>query len=145
MKFNNGSDGLCILLYNICIKITSRRKEVEIQKIAAKLKISPKIFFYGFGICIMQRIYGKTLDKCSQNELDLCKENILYSLNKLIENKIFHNDLHLQNLILDKSNKIWIIDFGDANIINNVNNLSISIYQIEYSAKSHKKILNLNE
>lgn len=93
----------------------------------------------------MQRIYGKTLDKCSQNELDLCKENILYSLNKLIENKIFHNDLHLQNLILDKSNKIWIIDFGDANIINNVNNLSISIYQIEYSAKSHKKILNLNE
>ena len=45
MKFNNGSDGLCILLYNICIKIPSRRKEVEIQKIAAKLKISPKIFF----------------------------------------------------------------------------------------------------
>ena len=145
MKFNKGSDGLCILLHNICIKIPTSYKEVEIQKIASELEISPKIFFYGFGICIMERIYGKTLDKCSQNELDLCKEYILSNLNKLIENKIFHNDLHLQNIMLDKSNKVWIIDFGDANIINNVNNLSISIYQIDYSAKSHKKILNLNE
>lgn len=92
----------------------------------------------------MQKIYGKTLDKCSQNELDLHHQNILSNLNKLIEKKIFHNDLHLQNLILDKSNKVWIIDFGDANIIHNINNLSISIYQIEYSAKSNKKILNLN-
>ena len=74
MKFNKGSDGLCILLHNICIKIPTSYKEVEIQKIASELEISPKIFFYGFGICIMERIYGKTLDKCSQNELDLCKE-----------------------------------------------------------------------
>jgi predicted Ser/Thr protein kinase len=145
MIFDKGSDGICILLHNICIKIPTRYKEVQIQKIAAQSKISPKIYFYAFGICIMERIYGKTLDKCTQLELNLCQENILHCLNKLIENNILHNDLHLQNLMLDKSNKLWIIDFGDAKIINDPNNLSISIYQIEYSAKSYKKILNFNK
>ena len=46
---------------------------------------------------------------------------------------------------LDKSNKVWIIDFGDAKIINNPDNLSISIYQIEYSAIMYGKILIFNK
>lgn len=145
MKFDKGSDGICILLFNICIKIPSYYKEVKIQKIAAQCQISPKIYFYTFGICIMERIYGKTLDKCSQIELNLCQENILYCLNKLIENNIFHNDLHLKNLILDKSNKVWIIDFGDAKLINYPYNLSISIYQLEHSAIMYGKILIFNK
>lgn len=117
----------------------------KFKKIAAQSQISPKIYFYAFGICIMERIHGKTLDKCSQHELNLCQENISYCLNKLIQNNIFHNDLHLKNLMLDKSNKVWIIDFGDAKLINNPDNLSISIYQLEYSAKSYKKILIFNK
>ena len=38
-------------------------------------------------------------------------KNILYNIHKL---KVSQNDIRFENIIIDKDNKVWLIDFGLA-------------------------------
>ncbi len=142
-NITKGRDSCLVLLFSQwCLKIKVNNQEMMIQKKTAELLIAPSIYCYLSGICIMKRIIGKTLDQCTQNQLDLITNDLKNILIILSENNIFHNDLHLKNIILDENNKIWIIDFGDAKISTNKDIYNISKFQISHSANCYgKKII----
>ena len=64
----------------------------------------------------MPFIEGKKLSDCldkipEKQVLNVCKK-IGESLAKLHDNNIIHGDLTTSNLILDKNDNVWLIDFG---------------------------------
>ena len=133
-----GTESIVIILNNYAIKFPVYKKEYFIQKCVPSY-ISPKIYFYFCGICMMKYISGKTLNDVILNK-NLTSEiinNIENTIKKLVYDfSIFHKDLHGRNIIIDNNNIIWIIDYGDSCITNNYN------YAYAYSMHQIEKIIN---
>ena len=139
-----GRDSFIVCLCsNWCFKFPTTNKEIIIQKKASELGIAPPVYFSSNKFCIMKRIIGKTLNDCNQIELDHITPDLKNIIKKLDNNNIFHNDLHLKNIILDKNYKIWVIDYGDAIITNKKDIYNISKYQICHSAQCYGKNIKL--
>ena len=102
--------------------------EMEASKIAAQLNIGPKIYYSTLcidptdyekiiGYIVMERIYGKNID--NKLEIDNYIDDIFNKINLLYENGIYYNDFHVNNFIIeDKTNKLYIIDYGEICDIN---------------------------
>ena len=139
LKFYRGTESIIIICNKYAIKFPVYKREYLIQK-SLPYYISPKIYYYFCGFCIMQTISGKTLENIIlNNELNIeIFDNIENAIKKLVyDYSIFHKDLHGKNIIIDKNNKVWIIDYGDACITN--------YYDYAYSYSIHQigQILNI--
>ena len=96
----------------------------EIKKIS-KLKDKHIVTVYdaeyndGIHMCSMEYIEGESLEKWCQNNYNLKKRiKICYQILKTVENYqkegIIHGDLHSRNILVDKDEQIYIIDFGTS-------------------------------
>ena len=104
----------------------SMNNEFKIHKIAEKLVPCPKIIDYyiedDMGYYLMERINGESINDCyGDNPKDVPKE-IWKQVHNII-NKLYYNDIHYlditsYNFIIEKNTeKIYIIDFGDAKVV----------------------------
>jgi hypothetical protein len=99
--------------------------ESEIQKKAYKIVSCPEVksFFTheGKNYLIMERILGKTIYEIyGDNEKNVPKkiwQQIREIITKLYYEDIHYLDISPYNFILDKNDKVYIIDFGDACIV----------------------------
>jgi serine/threonine protein kinase len=103
--------------------ISTIKKEVDMQKIAASIKLSPKIIEYDLN---KKYIIMQALDK---NLFDLMKKKngkisqkyqkeMLKIFKTLDQIGIFHKDPSPLNFMLDSKDDLYIIDFGMASNIN---------------------------
>lgn len=103
--------------------ISAIKKEVDMQKIAASIKLSPKIIEYDLN---KKYIIMQALDK---NLFDLMKKKngkisqkyqkeMLKIFKTLDQIGIFHKDPSPLNFMLDSKDDLYIIDFGMASNIN---------------------------
>ena len=104
----------------------SMNNEFKIHKLAEKLVPCPKIIDYYIedevGYYLMERINGESInDFYGDNPKDVPKE-IWKQIHSII-NKLYYNDIHYlditsYNFIIEKNTeKIYIIDFGDAKVV----------------------------
>lgn len=115
----------------IVIKTTSKplnEKEYEIQELAYKLGIAPKIINHSFDnihkklIIEMEYVDGITLDnylKQPTAEKKKAKHALFIALNKLYNKGIDHKDLNGNNIIIvteDGKLGVKIIDYGHAKL-----------------------------
>jgi serine/threonine protein kinase len=67
----------------------------------------------------------------------------IYMIHTLYENNIAHNDAHLNNFMLDKHGKLYIIDFGKTRKIGKKGNKNeLLIHEYEFIAISLYKLYN---
>jgi 3-deoxy-D-manno-octulosonic acid kinase len=55
-------------------------------------------------------------DANNQPRFELAMEQLVIQVEKLIENRIFHVDLHPGNVVIDHTNQLYILDFDKAQI-----------------------------
>jgi len=109
------------------------KAELDTSRRASELNIGPKVHYTCFddknkiGYLVMDRIDGVTIDRILETANNSVKNKILAKaqelFNKLYENGIYHRDIHAGNLMWgrtqsDKTQRLWIIDFG---MIENLN------------------------
>lgn len=99
-----------------------RLSEVKILKLAGDLGISPKILSHDRrdkGLIIaMEFIDGEVArNRLKQGYLDYkLSKKILERLAFMHTNEIAHEDLHLDNVLIDRWGKIFFIDFGYSSL-----------------------------
>ena len=100
-------------------KIRKRRTKCETKLLAKASEIinCPKPFFISnFDKIKMPCIKGKKLsehlDSLSKKQQENVCIKIGQSLAKIHDANLIHGDLTTSNMILDRNNKIWFIDFG---------------------------------
>ena len=104
-------------------------KEYKIHKYVSNLNIvnTPKIYDYNKttkvlkmqkinGLCLSD-MYGDKKEDISDDLFDKIREIVL----ALYKNNVEYLDVTGYNFI-EKDNKLWVIDFGDANIRKKINN-----------------------
>jgi tRNA A-37 threonylcarbamoyl transferase component Bud32 len=102
--------------------------EIRLQNLAASIKISIPIIDYWFckngSVIIMKKldmeleklIYEKYLN--NEKKLFEIYDKVIDKINILHKKlKINHNDLHLGNIMIDKNENIYFIDFGNSYIL----------------------------
>lgn len=105
--------------------ISEAQKEIILQKNLSSYKISPDIL--KSGICrkeriifiVMEKIVGKTFfnwynDCKNKDKKDKMITKIKALIQKMNEHHIYHQDMHANNILIDKNNQPFIIDFGMA-------------------------------
>jgi len=102
--------------------------EIDTSKVASQLNIGPKIYYSTvcidptnyekiIGYIVMERIYGKNIT--TKLEIDNYIDDIFNKINLLYDNGIYYNDFHVNNFIIEnKTNKLYIIDYGEICDIN---------------------------
>jgi len=112
-------------------RINDLVNSIKISKYASKIKIGPKLYdtFVMIDddnnikiIKIFEYIEGVTFDK-KKWKSPLEKKEMLKELKKIIRkmNKagIIHHDLHAGNIMITKSNKIYIVDYDFSKFVEN--------------------------
>ena len=134
-------------------------KFVDEARILAKFDnidgiVSVRDFFYenNTAYIVMEHVDGETIrdvvDKCGKIEgnqtLELMKP-ILYSLIKIHQEGLLHRDISPDNIIIDKENKAYLIDFGAARFLENEENKTMTVFftrgysaEEQYAENSHK-------
>lgn len=128
--------------------IKRKNKEYELSKIIGINHIGPKIYKNDYiltdsklsNILIMDYIDGDTLynyliaKNYTEDKMNEIKKVLNDKLNKLHKLNIFHNDLHLNNIMIVEKNKkfnIYIIDLGLSikknKIYNNLSNKNLKV------------------
>lgn len=115
--------------------------EIQASKIADKLGIGPKIYYSTLciepsdyekiiGYIVMEKIDGKNID--SKLEIDQYIDDIYEKINLLQNYGVYYEDFHKNNFIIEnKTNKLFIIDFGELCDINETNCLKYTKEQIK--------------
>ena len=105
--------------------------EIEASKIAEQLGIGPKIYYSSIcidptnyekiiGYIVMEKINGKNIN--TKLEIDSYIDIIFNKINLLYDNGIYYNDFHINNFIIEnKTNRLYIIDYGEICDINETN------------------------
>jgi len=131
---------------------------LNISKSAAKIKIAPKLYdtFVVIDneknikiIKIFEYIEGDTLNN-KKFKSDLEKKEIFSELKKIIRkmNKagIIHHDLHKENVMITKTNKIYIIDYDFSKFIENEEQIHVKYMDNNYRYNNdyivNNKLLN---
>ena len=121
--------------------------EIDASKVAAQLNIGPKIYYSTvcidptnyekiIGYIVMEKIDGKNID--TKLEIDNYIDYIFNKINLLYDNGIYYNDFHVNNFIIEnKTNKLYIIDYGEICDINET-------YCEKYTKEEIKKNLYLS-
>jgi serine/threonine protein kinase len=134
-ELGRGSYGVVFALGDIAVKIIrdpnrTSEEEVEIGKLAGDLGIGPKI--YGtvrdkngqvFAI-MMERLKGETLaikggkpeDPITEEDNKMV-ESLFSQMKKMHRAGIVHNDLHNENVIVQKDNSVRFIDWGFSDLL----------------------------
>lgn len=93
-------------------------REIFNQIAAAKLGAAVNIEDYWYtlqGTVIVMRLLKKTLKKylssCSSTECINIIEKVLEKI-RMMHVRIFHNDLHANNIMIDHDGEVYIIDYG---------------------------------
>lgn len=129
-------------------QITTIKNEIKILKRIGNLGISPKLHDYylckdkkGFAVyLIMDYIEGKTLnDYLKKNNLSKkLKKNIEDVFKKLNKHGIIHGDEHGGNVMITKNKRVFIIDFGFSETINEFLKKKYNNLFNDYSIKNIK-------
>lgn len=103
--------------------ISAIKKEVEMQRIAASVKLSPKIIEYDLNkkYIIMQALDKNLFDLMKQKNGKISQKyqkEMLKIFKTLDQIGIFHKDPSPLNFMLDSKDDLYIIDFGMASNIN---------------------------
>lgn len=118
--------------------LKSLAKQVDFQKRASNVDISPKIYDYDIEgrLVVMEKLDEDLVDVITRQKGKLTIKqqreiiNIFCSLDKL---KIFHADANLLNFMY-KNNKLYIIDFGFSEEINtrNINKFNSNTPNLDF-------------
>lgn len=103
--------------------ISAIKKEVDMQKIAASVKLSPKIIEYDLNkkYIIMQALDKNLFDSMKKKNGRISQKyqkEMLKIFKTLDQIGIFHKDPSPLNFMLDSKDDLYIIDFGMASNIN---------------------------
>ena len=126
---------------NIAIKIIDMAKnpkgfaqaknELNIYEILFQLQgdYIPKIEF--IWECYPFLIFGMTLiDKLEVGVMSMDqKQQLQIILDKIHDLKVTHNDLRFENIITDKNDKVWLIDFGKAKAHSSQDEIDDDVWQ----------------
>ncbi|MFA5992539.1 MAG: KEOPS complex kinase/ATPase Bud32 [Candidatus Pacearchaeota archaeon] len=89
---------------------------------------------------IMPYIEGKKLsewlDKLDEKQAKKTCTEIGKSIAKLHDNDIIHGDLTTSNLILDKNDKVWFIDFGLGFISTRIEDKAVDLHLIKQALEA---------
>ncbi|MEM3112933.1 MAG: KEOPS complex kinase/ATPase Bud32 [Candidatus Pacearchaeota archaeon] len=98
------------------IRVKRTKTEAKLMEKASRIINVPKIKKIEESKIILDYIQGKKLstwlDKLQKNLANETCKKIGQSIAKLHDNNIIHGDLTTSNIILDKNNQVWFIDFG---------------------------------
>jgi len=104
----------------------------------------------------LKRFFINELSKKNPDEslLDKYFRKCISMIHKLYENGIWHNDAHLDNFMLDKKGKLYIIDFGlseyggnkdgdeaSKHLLNEYKHISVSLYKIYREIPKNNRVL----
>ena len=103
---------------------TKIKKESEFQRSCYDVGISPRIIEIDTvsNFIIMEKLDMHLYDLILEQNNELTRDQqrqIINIYKKLDEIKIFHGDVNILNFMLDKNNRICIIDFGESKEITN--------------------------
>jgi RIO-like serine/threonine protein kinase len=68
-------------------------------------------------------------------------DKLSITLEKFFNENVFHSDLNSKNIIIDKNNNIFLLDFDNSHYFHNKKLFNKSMYRLE---RSLKKIDNYN-
>jgi len=130
----------------------------KIAKYASKIKIGPKLYdtFVMIDndsdikiIKIYEYIDGVTFNNKkwkSENEKEEMFDKLRKIIRKMNKAGIIHHDIHKGNIMITKSNKIYIIDFDNSKFINNDEQRYVNYMNNNYSYNDSyiisKKLIN---
>lgn len=100
---------------------TKLKKEIYFFIQLNNIDFIPKMYEYGEDYILMEYIKGDTLMNLFFKGVRITKDKmneISFLLNQLENIGVYHNDTHLENVILYK-NKLYLIDLGNADTIEN--------------------------
>lgn len=75
------------------------------------------IYSISNNVITMEIVYGQTIReyiKLYPNTYSILVENVINIIKALIRAGVSHNDLNIDNLIIDKEGYMWVFDFGYA-------------------------------
>jgi len=123
--------------------------EIKLSMKAANINVGPRILYSKIcndknlkpvGYLVMERIHGRYLN---ENEVTIEKLAIRNLIDKLYDAGINHGDLHNRNImkgntLSDPTERIWIIDYGDAEFNKKVMSKDKRRYVISYIPEEQK-------
>ncbi|MBI3956867.1 MAG: phosphotransferase [Candidatus Kerfeldbacteria bacterium] len=122
-------------IHNPDVSFNDLRKEFEMQQQFLEAGIPvPHPFCYvqgngrteaRYGLMAMGRIHGETLERrleemhrrketMTPKEFNELRDTLADIIKSMHRAHLYHRDLHLRNVMIDESNRLQIIDFGDA-------------------------------
>jgi|SRR3989338_1640498 len=108
------------------IEETTLREAYYQMKARRLIKNVPKIYVVDGDEIAMEKIEAERLSekykKLSENERIAIIEQVKSKLEILNKNDVYHGDLHTDNILIDKNNQVWLIDFGYASYRTGCNN-----------------------
>ena len=125
----------------------------EIKKVAKEMATINKIdygveaYYDEWTITNFEREYNKKIDALDDSN-KLLVTKVYKDWSKVDFSKLkktyIHGDIIKSNLILDKSNKIWVIDFSVLNFLPRVIELAVAMFGICLTNNRKKSIENIN-
>lgn len=127
-------------------------KEIKISSKAGTIGVGPKVIrskisfgddFIPVGYMAMERIYGSYVTETQIGEF---REEIKGHINTLYDNGIEHGDMHNRNVLygnVDGAARIWIIDYGSADLTDGVYDEAKRSYVVTLITKSGYKPIQL--
>jgi tRNA A-37 threonylcarbamoyl transferase component Bud32 len=99
-------------------------QEAKLQKIGSQIGISPKIIEYDTDakFIVMERLEQSLFDilKTQKTKLKIEQQKRIISIFKALDTiEVFHGDPSVLNFLVDKTGKLYIIDYGMAKKIDN--------------------------
>jgi len=110
-----GYDAIVCLCGSNAVKFPASRQEIGFQKQAQE--ISPEVLGSFCKFFVMRAVEGRSLRKvleCNQMTADMQKQIFEHIYALVYTHGILHNDLHVDNIIIEDTGRVWIIDYGDA-------------------------------
>ena len=125
------------------LRILRTRRETKLLEKASKIINAPKPEQQtnkNSTKIIMPHIDGKKLseylDKLTEKQQKEVCIQIGKSIAKLHDNDIIHGDLTTSNLILDKNNQVWFIDFGLGFISTRIEDKEVDLHLIKQALEA---------
>ena len=127
--------------------INKLKKEAEFQRMGALVGVSPKVYYVSTKnkYIVMDKLDTRLKDYLENNNYEVVPDHINKRLdeifNKLDEIRVLHNDGNILNFMLDKNEKVYIIDYGFAKKISANMLKKTGSPNLNYTKKSFERYL----